>query len=147
MPMIEPVIDKFILDERKNLSWVTSEASKLFGGYTMKSDTATNALGSLTEFYDGGVVSRVRSQRGNNKTWQTNAYDCRLTMDMSGQRVILEPVINDEIMTGQGLLPRFLLACEPTLNGYRDWSSDERLSLQTPIQTRHYKRFGCVVVI
>ena len=126
---IEPVIDKFILDERKNLSWVTSEASKFFGGYTMKSDTATNALGSLTEFYDGGVVSRVRSQRGNNKAWQTNAYDCRLTMDMSGQRVILEPVINDEIMTGQGLLPRFLLACEPTLNGYRDWSSDERLSL------------------
>ena len=35
------------------------------------------------------------------------AYDCRLTFCLSGQRVILEPVLKDRLMAEQGLLARF----------------------------------------
>lgn len=126
---LEAVLDRYVLDDRENLVWANAEAGKFFGGHTMKSDTATNAYGHLTNLYDGGYVGRNRSQRGQNKgNWKTTAYHCRLTIDMSGQKEIIEPVIADKIMTGQGLLPRFLFSCEPSLIGERDWCSYERVN-------------------
>lgn len=125
---VEPILDKFVIYGRKNLSWRTSEAAKFFGGYSMKSDTSTSSMGNLTDLYSTGTVSRVRSQRGIDKAWQEQAYDCRFTMDMSGQRVVIEPVIANQIMSEQGLIPRFLLSAEPSIIGYRDWSSNERLT-------------------
>lgn len=125
---IEPILDKMVIDERDNVAWVTSEAAKFFNGYTMQSSTGGNALGHLTSLYDGGRVNRVRSQRARDATWKTNAYDVRLTIDMSGQKPVLQPVINNDLMREQGFMARFLLSAEKSNIGYRDWSSDERTS-------------------
>lgn len=125
---IEPILDKMVIDECNNVAWVTSEAAKFFNGYTMQSNTSGNAMGHLTNLYDGGFVNRVRSQRSKDASWKTNAYDVRLTIDMSGQKAILQPAFNDKLMNEQGFLARFLLSAEKSYIGYRDWSSDERLS-------------------
>ncbi len=125
---IEPILDKMVIDECDNVAWVTSEASKFFNGYTMQSSTSGNAMGHLTNLYDGGYVNRVRSQRAKDATWKTSAYDVRLTIDMSGQGAVIQPAFSDKLMSEQGFMARFLLSAEKSYIGYRDWSSDERLS-------------------
>ncbi|MBW4009136.1 DUF3987 domain-containing protein [Moraxella osloensis] len=128
---IEAVLDKFIIDELANLSWTTDEAGQFFNGHTMKSDTAGNALSSLTKLWSDGEASRLRSQRGKTAVPQTNAYDARLTLDIMGQRVILEPALTDPVMNGQGFLARSLIACPDSLQGQRVWNTAERMS-QSP---------------
>lgn len=128
---IEAVLDKFIIDELANLSWTTDEAGQFFNGHTMKSDTAGNALSSLTKLWSDGEASRLRSQRGKNAIQQTNAYDARLTLDIMGQRVILEPALTDPVMNGQGFLARSLIACPDSLQGSRIYNTPERMN-QSP---------------
>ena len=128
---IEAVLDKFIIDGLPNQSWTTSEAGQFLNGHSMKSDTAGNALSSLTSVWSGDPVSRLRSQRGKNAIPFTNAYDARLTLDIMGQRVILEPALNDPLMNGQGFLPRCLIACPESLIGSRQWATPERMN-QSP---------------
>ena len=128
---IEAVLDKFIIDGLPNQSWTTSEAGQFLNGHSMKSDTAGNALSSLTSVWSGDPVSRLRSQRGKNAIPFTNAYDARLTLDIMGQRVILEPALNDPLMNGQGFLPRCLIACPKSLIGSRQWATPERMN-QSP---------------
>lgn len=128
---IEAVLDKFIIDGLPNQSWTTSEAGQFLNGHSMKSNTAGNALSSLTSVWSGDPVSRLRSQRGKNAIPFTNAYDARLTLDIMGQRVILEPALNDPLMNGQGFLPRCLIACPESLIGSRQWATPERMN-QSP---------------
>lgn len=124
---IERILDKYVIDGIKNLSWTSSEAGKFFGGHTMQTDTQVSACGNITALYDGQAVNRERSQR-NTDIWQTTAYDCRFTFDLSGQPIVIEAAFSDALIVEQGLLPRFLLSCEPTLQGSRDWASEERLT-------------------
>lgn len=130
---IEKILDRFVKGEIHNQSWTTDEAGLFFGGYSMKSDTTANALSCLTDLWSTGTANR---QRMSSKTPYTNAYDCRFTLDLAGQRVILEPAINDELMNGQGFLARCLFACEPSLIGERDWITEK-----TPYDNRQLQDY------
>lgn len=125
---IEAILDKFVLDGKPNLSWTTDDAGQFFNGHTMKSDTAGSAIASLAKLWDGAPVNRVRSQRGINPQYKTNAYDVRLTLDLQGQRVILEPALTDPLLVEQGFLARALLACPDSLQGKRVWNTPERMN-------------------
>lgn len=128
---IEAALDCFILDGMPNLSWTTDEAAQFFSGHSMKAETKGNALGSLTKLWSDGEAQRKRSQRGANPQYKTNAYDVRLTLDLQGQRVILEPALTDPLLLGQGFLARALLACPDSLQGKRVWNTPERMN-QSP---------------
>lgn len=126
---IETVLDHFIMGNKRNLSWTADEAGVFFGGYSMQSDKVANVLGNLTTLWSSGIVKRERSQRTAHATPLTTAYHVRLTMDLAGQREVLEPALTNALLNGQGFLARFLLACPPSLVGYRDWNSKKRMSL------------------
>lgn len=130
----ESIVDKFITGDTVNLAWATSEAGMFFGGYSLKSDTATNALGIYTTLWSDGEAHRLR--KGKTATPYTRAYDCRFTLDLSGQRAILNPVMNDEILVNQGFLPRFLLSAEPSLIGERDFTTE-----RNPYKDPHLIKF------
>lgn len=121
---IERILDRFVIDEVFSQSWATDEAGQFFGGHSMKADTNANALSSLTSLWSSGEAQRMRSTRGKGATYKTNAYDCRFTLDLSGQAVILESAINDPLLTGQGLLARCLFSAEASLIGGRDWITE-----------------------
>ncbi|MFC0821139.1 DUF3987 domain-containing protein [Moraxella marmotae] len=125
---IEGVTDKFIIDEQKNLYWNSAEAAQFFNGYSMKSDTASNGLSSIIKLWDGSPISKTRSQRSKAAQDRTHAYDARLTLDLMGQREILEPAMTDPILVNQGFLPRALLACPQSFQGYREYNTPARLT-------------------
>ncbi|MGP4120219.1 DUF3987 domain-containing protein [Psychrobacter aquimaris] len=123
---IEPILDMFVSGQVSNVSWTTDEAAQFFNGYTMKGDTAGNALSALTTLYSDGEVSRVRSQKSAHATPHTDAYNVRMTLLLQGQRVILEPALADPVMNGQGFLARALIACPDDSRGKRTWNDEQR---------------------
>lgn len=132
---IEKILDRFVKGDVHNQSWATDEAGQFFGGHSMKSDTNANALSSLTSLWSTGTANR---QRVGSNTPFTNAYDCRFTLDLAGQRVIIEPAMNDDLMNGQGFLARCLLSCEPSLIGTRDW-----ITKFSPFQDEVLQEYWC----
>src|SRR5690606_26805738 len=108
---IEPILDKFVNGDIHNASWTTDEAGQFFSGYTMKGDTAGNALSALTTLHSDGEISRLRSQKNAYAMAKTNAYSVRLTLVLMGQRVVLEEALTDPLMNEQGFLARALIAC------------------------------------
>ena len=145
---IEALLDKFIIGDCKNLSLSSDEAGQFFGGHTMKSDTVSNALSSLTTLWSDGRANRERSIKSQYGTPKTTAYDVRLTIDLAGQRAIIEPALNDSLMNGQGFLARFLISCEPSLIGERDWNSEQRLNANSYTDQRlitFWQRCNCLL--
>ena len=145
---IEALLDKFIIGDCKNLSLSSDEAGQFFGGHTMKSDTVSNALSSLTTLWSDGRANRERSIKSQYGTPKTTAYDVRLTIDLAGQRAIIEPALNDSLMNGQGFLARFLISCEPSLIGERDWNSEQRLNANPYTDQRlitFWQRCNCLL--
>lgn len=131
---IERILDRFVIDGLFSQSWATDEAGQFFGGHSMKADTNANTLSSLTSLWSSGEAQRMRSTRGKGATYKTNAYDCRFTLDLAGQAVILESAINDPLLTGQGLLARCLFSAEPSLIGQRDWITERNPHQDTSLQ-------------
>lgn len=121
---IESILDRFIMMESYNQSWASDEAGAFFGGHSMKADTNANALTSYTTLWSSGEAHRMRSSRAKGATYHTNAYNCRITLDLAGQAVIIEPALNDPLLSGQGLLARCLFSFEPSLIGQRDWLTE-----------------------
>lgn len=130
---IESVLNKFIKDGLKNLSWATDEAGEFFNGYSMKSDTVGQALASLTKIYSKGESHRHRVK---DEHMVTSAYDVRLTLDIMGQKAILEPALGNRLFVNQGFLPRFLLACPENLQGKRVWNSKKRMEENPELDKR-----------
>ena len=124
----ESMIEAYVIDRQKNLSWTTDEAAQFLNGHSMKADTAGGALGTLTRLYDGTPIVRKRSRGGKAATDKTHAYDCRLTLDLQGQRVVLIEAITNPLLRGQGFLARFMFACPESMQGKRVWNSPERLN-------------------
>lgn len=125
---IERILDKFIDDGITAQSWIDGELGAFFGGYSLTSDTAKSALAKYTNLWSGQAVSKDRSQKHAHATGKSTAYDCRFTIDISGQPFLLSQIMNDDLLRHQGLLPRFLLCCEPSKMGARQWNDPTRLN-------------------
>lgn len=125
---IERFFDNFTIHERDNLAYISSEAGGLFGGYSMKSDTVASVLGLFTSGWDGAPIRRQLSTRGAVVFDNDTAYNVRVTLDVSGQPVIIKQAMNDPLLLEQGFLPRCLITAEPAPHGKRDFISPERLA-------------------
>lgn len=132
----ESILDRFVKGDVFNQAWITDEAGAFFGGYSLKADTKANALTSYTDLWSNGTVNRLRMS---NKDTRTRASHCRFTLDLSGQRAILSPAINDDLLRNQGFLPRFLLSAEPSLIGERNWEQDFN-PYNDPVLLDYWKR-------
>lgn len=113
---IEPVISAFI-NGATDAMLSSDEAGQFFGGHTMKSDTARAAMGSLTKLWSSGIAERTRS--AGNAGGSGVAYDCRLSINLLGQRAVIGESLRDPVLRGQGLLPRFIFAAPDSLAGKR----------------------------
>lgn len=135
---LEPVISALI-NGAGNVMLSSDEAGQFFGGHTMKSDTARAAMGSLTKLWSSGIAERTRSAA--NAEGSGVAYDCRLSMNLLGQREVISESLRDPVMRGQGLLPRFLFAAPDSLAGTRfHRPTDEHNAFKDPRLQRYWKR-------
>lgn len=120
----ESLLDRFVMMESYNQSWASDDAGQFFGGHDLKSDTNASTIANYAILWSSGEAHRMRSTRTKGATHHTNAYNCRMTLDLAGQAVIIKPAIDDPLLSGQGLLARCLFSAEPSLIGKRDWLTE-----------------------
>lgn len=101
------------------------EASLLFGGAAINEKNAATALGMLTKLWDCGEANRLRAK--SNQEGSGRVYDRRVSITASGQPVILDKYICDDVMNGQGFMARVILACPPSNIGNRQRDVSELL--------------------
>lgn len=114
---LESIAGLYIDGVLNNASIASDEAGQFFGGYTMKGDTRTQAIGGYAKLFDDGFVERTRSK--SNLNGSGRAYDVRLTFNLQGQHEVLSDALKDPVLRGQGFLPRFILTIPENLAGTR----------------------------
>lgn len=114
---LESIAGLYVDGVLNNASIASDEAGQFFGGYTMKGDTRTQAIGGYAKLFDDGFVERTRSK--SNLNGSGRAYDVRLTFNLQGQHEVLSEALRDPVLRGQGFLPRFILTIPENLAGTR----------------------------
>jgi hypothetical protein len=106
---------EFVNNSAPALSLSTDEGGTLLGGHSLKSETRAASLGTLTRLFDGNGVQRDRIGEGQSGF----RYGVRFGLYLSAQPIVLIDALSDELLRGQGFLPRFLYSAPASLAGTR----------------------------
>lgn len=122
-------LDNMLLGNTYNMAWSTAEAALFLSSHSLTSETAKSNIGQICDIWSGGEFDRMLSPRYN-EIDDIGMDGVRFTLDLQGQPPIIAPALNDEVMSGQGLLPRFLFSFPDSLNGTLVFNTDARLDAQ-----------------
>ena len=106
---------EFVNNSAPALSLSTDEGGTLLGGHSLKSETRAASLGTLTKLFDGAGVQRDRIGEGQSGF----RYGVRFGLYLSAQPIVLIDALSDQLLRGQGFLPRFLYTAPASLAGTR----------------------------
>lgn len=123
---IQGFLDNMLLGNTANVAWATAEAAMFLGGHSLTSETASSNIAQICDIWSGGEFDRLLSPRYDTIN-ETGISGVRFTLDLQGQPAIIEPALNNELMNGQGLLPRFLFAFPDNMNGKIVYNTPERM--------------------
>ena len=99
---------------RPSLGLFNDEGGVFVGGYSMGSDHKLKTMAGLSKLWDGEPINRTRSGDG-----ATTLRGRRLALHLMVQPVVATDLLSDELASGQGFLPRMLIAFPPSTMGTR----------------------------
>lgn len=132
---IQGFLDNMLMGNTNNVAWSTAEAALFLSGHSMTNENASSNMAQLCDIWSGGSFDRLLSPRYNTID-ETGCEEVRFTLDLQGQPPIIEPALNNEIMNGQGILPRFLFAFPDNMNGKLVYNTPERMDAQPDCDQR-----------
>jgi len=112
-PTYEGII-KMYLAGSPSLGLFSDEGGRFLGGHTMSKDNQVKTAAGLSEFWDGTSTTRVRSAED-----ASAIYDRRLSVHLMVQPIIAQRLFLNEILSGQGIITRFLPVFPETACGNR----------------------------
>lgn len=95
----------------------SDDAGEFLGGYSMSKENKTRTAASLSKLWDKGAFDRVRAKADETAG---KHYGKRCALHFMLQPVIAETVLSDDVLAGQGFLPRCLLAWPDSTIGSRE---------------------------
>ncbi len=126
-------LHKLYQSGRPSLGLFNDDAGDFLDGHAMSRDNRTKSAAGFSKLWDSGEFARIRAGDGAAKF-----YGRRLAMHVMVQPVIAERVLSDDVLTGQGFLPRCLVAWPTSTVGTRSYC-DADLS-QDPALARYWSR-------
>jgi len=126
-------LHKLFQGGRPALGLFNDDAGDFLDGHAMNRDNRTKSAAGFSKLWDSGEFSRIRAGDGAAKF-----YGRRLAMHVMVQPVIAERVLGDDVLTGQGFLPRCLVAWPQSTIGTRTYH-DGDLS-RDPALLRYWSR-------
>ena len=132
----EPTVEglhKLLAGGRGFVGILSDDAGDFFGGHSMAKDHRVRTVAALSSLWDRGRFDRVRGGDGSSKYWGR-----RMSMHLMIQPVIAESVASDALLSGQGFLPRCLLAWPAERAGTRRYI--ERDLTQDPAVLAYWRR-------
>ena len=118
---------------RPSLGLFNDDAGDFLDGHAMNRDNRTKSAAGFSKLWDSGEFARIRAGDGAAKF-----YGRRLAMHVMVQPVIAERVLSDDVLCGQGFLPRCLVAWPASTVGTRTYC-DADLS-RDPALARYWTR-------
>ncbi|MDP1607810.1 MAG: YfjI family protein [Chlamydiales bacterium] len=94
----------------------SDEGGRMFGGHGMNQDNLLKTACGLSSLWDGKPISRVRSGEDS-----IVLYGRRFSSHLMIQEVVLEQILSNKILTGQGLLARCLMVFPGSTAGKRPY--------------------------
>lgn len=110
---------KLLAVGRPSMGAFTDEAGLVFGGHGMTKEAAARTAAFMSKIWDNGTLDRIRAGDGSMKLWGR-----RLAMHLMGQPVIIEGALSDDVLAGQGFLPRCLMAWPISTMGNRPYRQE-----------------------
>lgn len=120
---------------RPSLGLFNDDAGDFLDGHAMNRDNRTKSAAGFSKLWDSGEFSRIRAGDGAAKF-----YGRRLAMHVMVQPVIAERVLSDDVLCGQGFLPRCLVAWPTSTVGTRQYVEAD-LS-RDPALARYWSRMA-----
>ena len=123
-PTVEGLV-KNMASLRPSLGLFSDEGGAFLGGVGMNPDNRLKTIATLSAFWDGSPVSRLRAGDG-----ASLFLGRRLSVHLMAQPVAASTLLADPVANGQGILARFLTAEPESAIGTRtrlDWQPRERL--------------------
>jgi hypothetical protein len=131
-------IHKLYATGRPSIGLFHDDAGEFLGGHAMNADNRMKSAAGLSRLWDVGEFDRVRAGDGAHKY-----FGRRLSMHLMIQPVVAESVLSDNILTGQGLLARTLLAWPTSTIGHRPYAEVDLI--KDPDLARYHKRVGSLL--
>jgi hypothetical protein len=99
-----------------SLGIFSSEGGQFIGGHGMTDENKLRTATGLSSVWDGESIRRVRAGDG-----ASFLPGRRLSIHLMGQPDVASILLNDRLLTSQGLLSRTLITCPNTAAGTRMW--------------------------
>jgi Protein of unknown function (DUF3987) len=125
-------IHKLYSNGRPNLGLFHDDGAEFLGGHAMNNENRMKSAAGLSRLWDSGEFDRIRAGDGAQKY-----FGRRLALHLMIQPVIAESVLSDDVLTGQGLLARTLLAWPASTIGTRQYVE---IDLTTDATVARYRR-------
>lgn len=136
---IETILRGFVMGGPRSAALFTDEGATVFHGHNLKGDTAGSTMGALVKLFDSGSGERLRQtdQEGSG-----SFFGASFTCSISCQPVVAREALSNDLLMGQGLMARFLLACPMPRAGSRSESKEslERNPYKDPALNRYWER-------
>ena len=125
-PTVEGLV-KNMANLRPSLGLFSDEGGAFLGGVGMNPENRLKTVATLSSFWDGSPVSRLRAGDGGSLF-----LGRRLSVHLMAQPVAASTLLADPVATGQGILARFLIAEPESAIGTRtrvDWHRESDSAL------------------
>lgn len=107
---IQGIIAVMTRGSSNSFIWSTGEGGYLFSGYSLKSDTAGEALSTLNDLVDIGAANTVLKNENDCQLFNNK----RFSLDISVQNIIVKAALNSDLLKEQGILSRVIfVAADP----------------------------------
>jgi hypothetical protein len=126
-------LHKLFQTGRPSLGLFNDDAGDFLEGHAMSRENRTKSAAGFSKLWDNGEFARIRAGDGASKF-----YGRRLAMHVMIQPVIAERVLSDDVLSGQGFLPRCLIAWPETTVGTRMYCAQDLT--QNPALERYWGR-------
>lgn len=107
-------LHKLYQSGRGGLGLFNDDAGDFLDGHAMNRENRTKSAAGFSKLWDSGEFARIRAGDGAAKF-----YGRRLALHVMVQPVIAEKVLSDDVLCGQGFLPRCLVAWPQSTIGTR----------------------------
>jgi Protein of unknown function (DUF3987) len=109
-------VTKLLASSWPSLGIFTAEGGQFIGGHGMSDDAKLRTAAGMSCTWDGEPIKRVRAADG-----VTVLPGRRLAMHLMAQPDVAVVMLNDPLLSGQGLLSRMLVTAPGTSSGRRMW--------------------------
>ena len=125
---------KMLENGQPSVGLFSGEGGRFLGGHAMNRDNQQKSAAGLSSLWDGAPVTRTRVKDS------VTLYGKRVSLHLMIQPIIAEQILGSDLLIGQGLMSRILIAYPESTIGNREYSG-----VNLKVESKALKKFNTVI--